>query len=342
MSESAAVVADLLTRYGPDLDHRLRAVIGDRDDPIHRMVRYHLGWVDKHGRAGEFNRGKGLRSTLCLLACEAIAGDHRPALPAAAALDLLHSFTLAHDDIMDRDILRHGRATVWKVWGEAEAINTGDMLYARAFTSLTNFPDPAVAAKATRLLADTCVTIVEGQSADIRFEKRDDVTVDEYISMVSRKTAALIGTSLRMGALAAGAPDSVENGLTDLGQSMGIAFQIRDDMLGIWGDSGATGKPVGQDLRRKKKTLPILTFHQSADDRARSLMTEYLSADNPSERQINAVQGLMEEFGVRDRAHGLANDYSAQARRALASLPPPLSGRPEFEALIDYFTTRQA
>jgi geranylgeranyl diphosphate synthase type I len=341
MSEPAPVVADLLIRYGPDMDRTLRTVIGDRDDPIHRMVRYHLGWVDEHGHTGDFSRGKGLRSTLCLLACEAIAGDHHPALPAAAALELLHSFTLAHDDVMDHDVLRHGRATVWKLWGEAQAINTGDMLYAHAFSALADFADPAVAARATRLLADTCVTIVEGQSADIQFEQRDDVTVDEYLAMISRKTAALIGTSLRLGALAAGAPPSVENGLADLGQSMGIAFQIRDDMLGVWGDPGVTGKPVGQDLRRKKKTLPVLALIQSADVRGRSQMTECLSADDPTDRQMVTVLDFMEEFGVRDTVVSLADDYSDRARRALSSLPPSLSDRPEFAALIDYFTTRQ-
>jgi geranylgeranyl diphosphate synthase type I len=144
-----------------------------------------------------------------------------------------------------------------------------------------------------------------------------------------------------LGALAAGAPPSVENGLADLGQSMGIAFQIRDDMLGVWGDPGVTGKPVGQDLRRKKKTLPVLALIQSADVRGRSQMTECLSADDPTDRQMVTVLDFMEEFGVRDTVVSLADDYSDRARRALSSLPPSLSGRPEFAALIDYFTTRQ-
>lgn len=341
MSDSAPVVADLLIRYGPDMDRTLRTVIGYRDDPIHRMVRYHLGWIDEHGHTGDFSRGKGLRSTLCLLACEAIAGDHHPALPAAAALELLHSFTLAHDDVMDHDVLRHGRATVWKLWGEAQAINTGDMLYAHAFSALTDFADPAVAARATRLLADTCVTIVEGQSADIQFEQRDDVTVDEYLAMVARKTAALIGTSLRLGALAAGAPPSFENGLADFGQFMGIAFQIRDDMLGTWGDPSVTGKPVGEDLRRKKKTLPVLALQRLADARGRSQMSEIFSAENPTDPQIEVVLDLMEKFQVRDDVRRLADTYTDRALQALANLPAQFSERPDLAALIDYFTARQ-
>ena len=233
MSEAAALVGEFPARYAADLDRVLRGIIGERDDPIHRMVRYHLGWVDERGRPGQFNRGKGLRSTLCLLACEALGGDHRPALPAAAALDLLHNFTLAHDDIMDRDVLRRGRASVWKLWGVAQAINVGDLLYARAFTALGDLASPKTVVAAHRLLADTCVTLVQGQAADIAFERREDVSVDEYLDMISRKTAALIGASLRLGALAAGAPPATRDGLAELGLAMGIAFQIIDDYCQI-------------------------------------------------------------------------------------------------------------
>ena len=342
MSDSAAVVAELLARFRADVDRALRTAVGDRDSQVHRMARYHLGWVDENGRPGEFDGGKRLRSTLCLLVCEAIVGYHQPALPAAAGLELIHNFTLVHDDVMDRDVLRRGRPSVWKLWGIEQAINAGDMLYAQAFAALADLPDSAAAVSASRLLADTCVTIVEGQSADLEFERRDDVTVDEYLTMISSKTAALIGVSLHLGALVAGAPVSVENGLTDLGQAMGIAFQIRDDMLGVWGDPGVSGKPVGQDLRRKKKTLPVLALYQSADDRGRSQMAECLSADDPSDRQIDTVLGLMEEFAVRDSVRALADEYSTRARQALASLPEPLSDRPEFTALIEFFTTRQS
>ncbi len=341
MRESAALVTELPARYAADLDRVLREVIGERDDPIHRMVRYHLGWVDERGRPGQFSRGKGLRSTLCLLACEALARDHRPALPAAAALDLLHNFTLAHDDVMDRDILRRGRASVWKIWGVDQAINVGDLLYARAFSALGDLAVPETVVAAHRLLADTCVTIVAGQSADIEFERRDDVSIDEYLEMISQKTAALIGTSLRLGALAAGAPSATGSGLAELGLAMGIAFQIRDDMLGAWGDPTITGKPVGQDLRRKKKTLPVLTLRRAADAPGRARLAELFAANEPADHQIESVLGLMERFGVREQVRGLADEHTARARTALSALPPPLPDRPEFAALIDYFTTRR-
>jgi geranylgeranyl diphosphate synthase, type I len=341
MSEAAALVGEFPARYAADLDRVLRGIIGERDDPIHRMVRYHLGWVDERGRPGQFNRGKGLRSTLCLLACEALGGDHRPALPAAAALDLLHNFTLAHDDIMDRDVLRRGRASVWKLWGVAQAINVGDLLYARAFTALGDLASPKTVVAAHRLLADTCVTLVQGQAADIAFERREDVSVDEYLDMISRKTAALIGASLRLGALAAGAPPATRDGLAELGLAMGIAFQIRDDMLGAWGDPAITGKPVGQDLRRKKKTLPVLALRQAADAPGRVRLAELLAAGEPADGQIEAVLELMEQFGVREQVRGLADEHAARARTALGALPAPLADRPEFAALIDYFTTRR-
>ncbi|MDP6350321.1 MAG: polyprenyl synthetase family protein [Chloroflexota bacterium] len=342
MNEAAALVSELPARYAADLDRVLRGVIGEHDDPIHRMARYHLGWVDEHGDPGQFNRGKGLRSTLCLLACEALSGDYRPALPAAVALDLIHNFTLSHDDVMDRDVLRRGRASVWKLWGVAQAINVGDLLCARAFTALGDLASPETIVAAHRMLADTCVAVVQGQSADIAFEGREDVSVDEYLDMISRKTAALIGASLRLGALAAGAPPTTGDGLADLGLAMGIAFQIRDDMLGAWGDPAVTGKPVGQDLRRKKKTLPVLALRQAADAPGRARLAELLAADEPADRQIQAVLELMERFGVREQVRGLADEHAARARTALGALPAPLADRPEFAALIDYFTTRRA
>lgn len=341
MSDLTISVANLLARYGPDVDRLLHKVVGDRDGAINLMARYHLGWIDEHGRPGEFDRGKGFRSTLCLLTCEAITGDHLPALPAAAALDLIHNFTLVHDDVMDRDVLRRGRPSVWKLWGIEQAINAGDIIHALAFAALTEFSDSSTASRATRLLADTCVTIVEGQSADLEFEQRDDVTVDEYMDMISRKSAALIAASMRLGALAARAPASVEIGLASLGQAMGIAFQIRDDMLGTWGDPDVTGKPVGGDLRRKKKTLPVLALQRLADDRGRAQLSEFLSADNPTDAQIETVLGLMEEFRVRDDVGRLADNYTDRARQALANLPPPISERSDLAALIDYFATRQ-
>ena len=143
-------------------------------------------------------------------------------------------------------------------------------------------------------------------------------------------------------ALAAGAPTGTQQGLADLGHAMGVAFQIRDDMLSIWGDPAVTGKPVGQDLRRKKKTLPVLALRRAADDRGRARLAESLSVDEPDDAQIGTVLALMEEFGVREDVGRLADEHSARARAALAALPSPLSERPEFAALIDYFTSRVA
>lgn len=340
MSDLNTSIADLLAQYEPDVDHLLREEIGHRTDLIHRIARYHLGWTDENGHPGKYDRGKGIRSTMCLLTCDALSGDHRPALPAAASIDLIHNFTLIHDDIMDGDALRRGRPSVWKLWGIEQAINTGDMLYALAFVVLTKLSDSAMVPNASRLLSETCVTVVQGQASDIDFEKRHDVSADEYLIMISQKTAALIGTALELGALAAGVIDDTRNKISVLGIAMGIAYQIRDDMLGTWGDSKITGKPVGEDLRRKKKSLPVLMLQALADAEGQSQIDTFFRTDNPTGDQIQGILELMRKFRIYDSVRSLAESYTDRAREALDKLPNRISRHPGFLALIEYFTAR--
>lgn len=340
MSNKNKSMADLLAQYGPAVDQLLRQEIGHSNDLIHRIARYHLGWTDESGHPGKYDRGKGIRSTMCLLACDAMSGDHRPALPAAVAIDLIHNFTLIHDDVMDGDVLRRGRPSVWKLWGIEQAINTGDMLYALAFVALTKLSDSTMVPHASRLLSQTCVKVVEGQASDIEFEKRLDVSEDEYLTMISQKTAALISTALELGTLAAGVIDTTRNKIAALGKAMGIAYQIRDDMLGTWGDPRITGKPVGEDLRRKKKSLPILMLQTLADAKGNSQIDTFFRTEDPTDAQVQGILELMKKFRVADSVGRLAERYTDHAFRALNDLPTSISRHPEFSALIGHITTR--
>lgn len=236
------------------------ALSGEHGTPeLHEMISYQLGWTGKN--AGLKAEGKQLRALLCLLACQAAGGEWHQALPAAAAVELIHNFSLIHDDIEDNDQIRRGRPTVWKIWGEAQAINTGDAMFALANHSLLNLTEtvsPAAALEAGKLFQATSLRLTQGQHLDISFENQDQVELETYWQMVGGKTAALLAFSLETGALAAEADPEIRSQYRDFGHYLGLAFQVQDDILGIWGDQDQTGKSTTGDLLLRKKTLPVL------------------------------------------------------------------------------------
>lgn len=223
------------------------------------MITYQLGWTGEN--AGPKAEGKQLRAVLTLLACDAAGGDWGDALPAAAAVELLHNFSLIHDDIEDLGETRRGRPTVWKIWGKAQAINTGDAMFALANIALLNLADTVstkAALQAGALFHTTCLRLTQGQHLDISFEDETQVELETYWKMVGGKTAALLAFCLQAGALAGGADLDVQAHYRDFGHYLGMAFQVQDDILGIWGEEGQTGKSSTDDLVTRKKTLPVL------------------------------------------------------------------------------------
>ncbi|NQU97228.1 MAG: polyprenyl synthetase family protein, partial [Chloroflexi bacterium] len=249
----------LLDRYQAEIDAALRAEFTARDLPLYDTLRYHMGWQDADGRPTATGGGKRLRPTLCLLACEAVGGDRTRALPAAVALEFVHNFSLIHDDVEDGDRYRRHRLTVWAVWDEPTAIAAGNLLLTMGNLAMRRLVDrgvsPHVAAEAARVFTESYLRMMEGQYLDIEFEDRLDITVDDYLDMIARKTGALIEVSLFLGALAGSsdqADRSLADGLRAVGRELGAVFQIRDDILGVWGGE-ATGKPVAADIERRKK-----------------------------------------------------------------------------------------
>lgn len=226
---------------------------------LHAMMAYHLGW-EGHG-AGPKASGKRVRPLLVTLTCSAAEGEWRQALPAAAAVELIHNFSLLHDDIEDNSPLRRGRPTVWTQWGIPQAINTGDSMFSLAHLVLYRLEethDAATTLRAAQILENTCLQLTQGQFLDIAYETREDLGLNDYWSMIGGKTAALIAACTELGALVAGAPSQTRARYRDFGLNLGLAFQVLDDYLGIWGEPSKTGKSAASDLVEGKKSLPVL------------------------------------------------------------------------------------
>jgi geranylgeranyl diphosphate synthase type I len=316
-------LSGFIGRWLPRIEEEMAAALAGSDEPVaahYGMMRYHLGWADADLRPARFPSGKRLRPVLCLLTCAEVGGDPVQALPAAAAIELLHNFSLIHDDVEDGDELRRHRPTVWALWGVPQAINVGDGMFALSYAALQRLAERGVKAKVALAAFDyftcTCLALTEGQYLDISFEQRTHVSVDEYMRMIQGKTAALIGTSIAIGALLGGASTRQQTDLAQFGQAIGLAFQIQDDILGIWGDPAITGKAAGNDILRRKKSLPIL--HALNDPAVGAgLHSYFVGAGDPA--QLPAIMALLERAGTRQFAQEQMETQHAIALAALTS-----------------------
>jgi geranylgeranyl diphosphate synthase type I len=275
------------------------------------MMRYHMGWVNADGSPYEGPRGKRVRPLLLMLCAEAAGGDPMRALPAAAAIELIHNFSLIHDDIQDESDTRRGRPTVWKIWGRAQAINAGDAMYTMAYLAMHRLAEtgtpPMRTLRAWQRLAETCLALTYGQHMDIGFEARHEVSVGEYLTMIGAKTAALIEASAELGALVAGADAETQQHYADFGRNIGLAFQVRDDILGIWGSEKATGKATGADILSRKKSLPVIY----ALSRSQALRELYALPELTADHVVHAT-ALIDET----EAHTYAENQERRAHSA--------------------------
>jgi geranylgeranyl diphosphate synthase type I len=234
----------------------------DRVAAFYQMQEFHLGWRDTQLQPSDSDPGKLIRPLLVLLACEAAGGDPAQALPLAAGIQLLHDFSLIHDDIEDNSEARRGRPTLWSIWGLAQGINAGDGMFVLAHLAIHRLAEAGVPPE--RVLAvlrrfdEIILRVCEGQYLDISFEGQLAISPGDYLAMIERKTAALVAGACELGAMAAGASAETAAALADFGRSMGLAFQIEDDILGVWGAPEITGKPFAADLYRRKLSLPVV------------------------------------------------------------------------------------
>ncbi|MGW0211572.1 polyprenyl synthetase family protein [Streptomyces sp. NPDC003233] len=311
----------------------LRAAVDRLDHRSRHQAAYHFGWITADGAPTSADAGKAVRPALALLSAEAVGAPPEVALPGAVAVELVHNFSLVHDDLMDGDEERRHRRTVWKLWGPSSAILTGDAMLALAQEVLLDTGLPT-AAPAARLLARTTRHLIRGQVQDLSFEQRSHVTVEECVDMAAGKTGALLSASAAIGAVLAGAPEATVDALALYGDHVGIAFQLVDDVLGIWGDPAVTGKPVGGDLRQRKKTYPMLA---ALDSPAARGLPELLDAPG---REAEAA-ALIDAAGGRTAALTQARAHTATARALLSAAPLATQAAGQLVQLLDHLAGRR-
>ena len=345
----ATKLPPVFARHQSVIGAALRAELDGRPLPLYDSLRYYLGWADVDGTSRPGAEGKRLRPTLCLLACEAVGGDPATVVPAAAAIELVHNFSLIHDDIEDRDRTRHHRPTLWVVWGEPVAIVAGNSLLSVADLTVHRLraagagEDTAVAAG--HILTERYLSMMEGQYLDIAYEGRTDVTVDEYLSMIERKTGALIEGAVELGGFVgsggAGRAGGVVDGLKAVGRDLGRIFQIRDDVLGIWGGP-ALGKPVGADIVRKKNSLPVVHVFEHARDTARRELHRIYAGEKIEAAHVERVLEVMDSLGTQRWCQEQAEARWDRARERLISLDLRAGATREFLELGEYLLVRDA
>lgn len=304
---------DRLPVIEESLQYALAHLIPFENKELEEMLAYHMGWVGEG--AGPNATGKRLRPLLVLMVNEACGGEWKQVIPAASSLSFLHNFSLIHDDIEDDSDTRRGRPTVWKKWNMPQALNSGDLMFSFAYACMMQLNEtghsPEMTLQALQLLQSTIQKLVHGQHLDMSFEHREDVTLAEYWRMIEGKTAALISCACELGACLAGTNAEQQQYLATFGQSLGLAFQVIDDWLGIWGDPAITGKNASMDLISRKKTIPILYGLEQNQVFAKRWKMGFLPED------VETMAELLKEEGAQAYTEAEAHRLTNQALHAL-------------------------
>ncbi len=346
MISTDEILPESYTSYRREVEAELKRIIGSKPSALYDMLRYHLGWQDTHGHPCGKKSGKFTRPVLCLLSCQAVGGNTSQILPAAASLEFIHNFSLIHDDIEDASCERHHRPTVWKLWGQPQAINAGDSMFALAYLALLKLRGNGIAGtkvmRAIRVLGEACLELCEGQYLDIAYEGRGDVTTEDYLRMITKKTAALMAASTSIGACLVTEDEGIVSYFHEFGKNLGVAYQIHDDILGIWGTEEKIGKSVKGDILHRKKTLPVVYRLENSRGKDKQRLVKLYSQESVEEEDVTEVVEILNRSGARGYAQDLEQQYYHQALTKLEAtgLDPsrraPLSAAARFLMECDY------
>ena len=346
--ERGAKLPSMFSRYKSSIDQGLYSAVPEAgNSEAYRLLRYHLGWLDQHG--GEMdtslNQGKALRPTLCLFACNALADDYSRAVPAAAAVELIHNFSLVHDDIQDHDVERRHQPTVWHLWGIPKALWSGNVMQCTGDLSMLDSAgqntSPATVLQISKILTDSYLEMIQGQCLDLNFESRTDIKADEYLYMIACKTGALIRCALEIGALLATDDTSAVKAFAEFGNHLGQVFQIRDDYLGIWGDQATLGKATDSDIRRRKKSYPVVFALERASGRAMDDLLRIYGQEELEEDDVQRVLAVLDEVGSQEHSQRLTEAAAVRALEALKAVSLPGWAQTEAEELVDFLARRE-
>lgn len=332
-------------RYQETIDSALREWLSNGASPVYSLLRYAMGWSDADGTPVSAPQGKALRPTLCLLTCEAICGEYKRALAPAVALELIHNFSLIHDDIQDRDEYRRHRPTIWKVWGEPMALTAGNVMRIVADTSITGLRGDSVSdadiVTVNEVLTEASLEMIEGQYLDVAFEGRSDIGMKSYLDMISRKTGALIRTPMHVGAIMGTDDQAIIESFRECGRSLGYVFQIRDDVIGIWSEEKTTGKPVGADIRRKKNSLPIVHAMSQADRVQKRTLEGVYEKEAVNDADVEIVLDIMDSLDTEAFANSMAAEHCERGLEQLKGIEIHPDARADIEELSTFLLIRQ-
>jgi geranylgeranyl diphosphate synthase type I len=318
---------DFRLLFLPEVEKQLQQVVGRVEHmnatpssgrflaEARRMLAYQMGWEGPG--AGPDAQGKRIRPLLVLLTTAACGGRWENALPAAAAVELLHNFSLIHDDIEDKSDLRRGRPTVWKTWGIALAINAGDALFTLANLAVFDIKEQAISLQSARIMLEAGLHLTQGQHLDISYETEHELSEENYWPMVGGKTAALLAACTELGALIGNADPESRSHYRLFGRYLGLAFQAYDDYLGIWGEPALTGKSTASDLVSGKKSLPVLFGLGKQAGFAKKWRQGPISAE-----EVTATASLLEAEGALEYVQSVAGDYTSKAIDSLDQARP--------------------
>ncbi|WP_280422244.1 polyprenyl synthetase family protein [Nocardia carnea] len=320
----------------------LRAAVDALPEQTRALASYHFGWTDLAGNPDSASWGKGVRTAFTLACARAVGGNELSAVPAAAAVELVHNASLIHDDLLDADTMRRHRPAVWAASGTAAAVLVGDALFHAGVRALHTEPGEHTTA-ATMVLLDAVLELIDGEKADTAFETRHDVTLDECLTMVEAKTGALLGAACALGARYGGIadPDRLD-AFARFGRHVGLAYQAVDDYLGIWGVTEGTGKPVLADLVRRKKSLPVVYALNTATPAAAELAELYFGDGDLSPGHVDRAAELVEQTGAREWVREFSRRHTATAREYLACARPAPGGLADLFSLIRLVSERDA